>query len=81
MDVLTEIFANNRGELRFAITPSVVQHIGKISSKRNSHGPIMKHGIWSFAFEQYDWQKLRKEHDNMAGETRDHGTNVNSPDI
>jgi hypothetical protein len=63
MDVLTEEFAEKRSELRFAITPSVVQHIGRESSKRTDQGPIIKQGIWNFRFERYEWEDLRGEHE------------------
>jgi hypothetical protein len=63
MDVLTEDFAEQRDELRFAITPSVVQHVGRESSKRTNQGPIIKKGIWSFRFERYEWEELKREHE------------------
>jgi hypothetical protein len=63
MDVLTEDFAEQRDELRFAITPSVVQHVGRESSKRTDQGPIIKKGIWSFRFERYEWEELKREHE------------------
>ncbi|KAG9202751.1 hypothetical protein G6514_004004 [Epicoccum nigrum] len=69
VDVLTEDFANERGELRYAMTPSVLQHVGKKSSKIDDYGPQSKWGrsvaekIWSFTFEKFDWRKLRQEHD------------------
>jgi hypothetical protein len=64
MDVLTEEFAEQQGELRFAMTPSVVQHVGRESSKRTHQGrPIIKEGIWNFQFERYDWEELRREHE------------------
>lgn len=62
VDVLIEDYANDRDELRFAITPSVVQHVGRTSSKTDNYGPIMKQKIWSFSFENYDTRELRKEH-------------------
>ncbi|PSN72322.1 integral membrane protein-like protein [Corynespora cassiicola Philippines] len=71
VDVLTEEYADNRGELRYAITPSVIQHVGRRSSKVDDYGPSSKYGlsvaekIWSFAFERYDSDRLRKEHDFM----------------
>lgn len=68
-DVLIEDFANEKGELRWAITPSVVQHIGRKSSKKDDYGDMSKYGmsvaekIWSFGFERLDWRALREEHD------------------
>lgn len=72
MDVLTEEYANERNELRFAITPSVVQHVGRKSSKGDDYGPMSKWGlsvaekIWSFSFEELDWRVLRREHEENA---------------
>ncbi|KAJ4365343.1 hypothetical protein N0V83_008964 [Neocucurbitaria cava] len=68
VDVLIEKFADEREELRFAITPSVVQHIGKTSSKWDSAGAIYKEKIWSFGFEKYDWETLSKEHKKVRSE-------------
>lgn len=71
-DVLTEDYANERGELRYAMTPSVIQHVGKKSSKIDDYGPQSKWGrsvaekIWSFAFERFDSKKLRVEHEENA---------------
>jgi hypothetical protein len=72
MDVLTEDFANERNELRFAVTPSLVQHVGRKSSKGDDYGPMSKFGmsvaekIWSFGFEKLDWRALRREHEDVA---------------
>jgi hypothetical protein len=72
MDVLTEDFANERGELRYAVTPSLVQHVGRKSSKGDDYGPMSKWGmsvaekIWSFTFEKFDWKALRREHEEIA---------------
>ncbi|KAF2251558.1 integral membrane protein-like protein [Trematosphaeria pertusa] len=71
-DVLIEDYANERGELRWAMTPSVVQHVGRKSSKVDDFGPASKHGmsvaekIWSFNFENMDAEVLRKEHQGVA---------------
>lgn len=68
MDILTEEFAEQRDELRFAITPSLVQHVGRESSRYTNQGPIIKEGIWSFQFERYNWKQLRSEHDAAVKE-------------
>jgi hypothetical protein len=65
-DVLIEEFAKQRDELRFAITPSLVQHVGRESSKYTDQGPIIKQGIWSFLFELYDPKKLKREHNTTT---------------
>ena len=72
VDVLTEEYADENEELRWAITPSVIQHVGRKSSKLDSAGPQGKHGlsvaetIWNFAFERYKPEQLRREHEGYA---------------
>ncbi|KAI9043864.1 uncharacterized protein KD926_002755 [Aspergillus affinis] len=67
VDMLTEDFANANDEIRYAITPSVLQHVGRRSSKEadwNSTKP--KQGItdlWNFAYELNDPTSLSQEHD------------------
>jgi hypothetical protein len=75
-DVLVEDFANERDELRFAVTPSVVQHIGReigiVEGDGDEEIPISKSDrsladkIWSFTFEKLDWQALKKEHEDVV---------------
>lgn len=77
VDVLTEDYANERGELRYAMTPGVMQHVGKKSSKIDDYGPQSKWGrsvaekIWSFTFEKFDWRRLRQEHEENARERKE----------
>ena len=72
MDVITEDFANERGELRYAITPPLVQHVGRKSFHGNDIGPMSKWMLsvaektWSFAFEKFDWRALKREHEEVA---------------
>ncbi|KAF2795155.1 integral membrane protein-like protein [Melanomma pulvis-pyrius CBS 109.77] len=72
VDVLTEEYADKNDELRWAITPSVIQHVGRKSSKVDDFGPQSKHGlsvaetIWNFAFEKYSSEQLRREHRGVA---------------
>nr|POE79505.1 hypothetical protein CFP56_07570 [Quercus suber] len=67
-DVLTEQYADEHDELRWALTPSVIQHIGRKSSKWDDTGEEATHDmpmaskIWNFAFESYDAKKLKTEH-------------------
>jgi hypothetical protein len=63
-DVLIEDFANERDDLRFAVTPSLVQHMGRESSK-STKDRTSAEKIWSFAFEKLDWKTLRAEHDEV----------------
>jgi hypothetical protein len=71
-DVLIEDFANERNELRFAVTPSVVQHVGRVSqdgdeNKQLDHrGKSMAEKIWSFGFEGLDEGRLRVEHEEVV---------------
>ncbi|KAF1995951.1 hypothetical protein P154DRAFT_548202 [Amniculicola lignicola CBS 123094] len=73
VDVLTEEYADTHGELRWAITPSVVQHVGMKSSKVDDYGPDSKFGmtvaekIWNFRFEKFDVKELKKEHERVTG--------------
>ncbi|KAF1849161.1 integral membrane protein-like protein [Cucurbitaria berberidis CBS 394.84] len=72
VDVLTEDFANERGELRYAVTPNLVQHVGRTRSKGDDYVLIRKWGmraaekIWSFTFENHDWRALKKEHEEVT---------------
>ncbi|KAI4611751.1 hypothetical protein J4E83_008002 [Alternaria metachromatica] len=72
MDVITEDFANERNELRYAVTPSLVQHVGRKSFHGDDIGPMSKWMLsvaektWSFAFEKFDWRALRREHEEVA---------------
>lgn len=82
VDVLIEDFANNHRELRWAITPSVLQHVGRKSSVFDDHGPDSKwdmsvaEKIWSFSFERLSPKSLREEHWRAThqgpGAVRDH---------
>ena len=67
VDVLIEDYANERDELRYAITPSVVQHVGRTSSKMDDYGPLIKQKVWSFSFEKQEWLDLKNEHEAAAG--------------
>lgn len=44
VDILIEEFAGQRGELRLAVTPSLVQHVGLESSKRTGTHRLLKRG-------------------------------------
>lgn len=65
-EVLIEDYANERRELRYAITPSVIQHLGRSNRDDDLVPKSIKEKIWSFSFETYDWLKLRKEHEEVA---------------
>ena len=68
VDVLTEEMADKYHEIRWALTPSVVQHIGRKSSKGDDFGKDSKYHmsvaekLWNFAFERNDAESLREEH-------------------
>ena len=63
-DMLTEELADCNHELRWAVTPSVVQYIGVKSSKGGDFGDVDKYNktmaekIWNFAFEDNDDDSL-----------------------
>ncbi|KAL1304364.1 hypothetical protein AAFC00_003367 [Neodothiora populina] len=68
VDMLTEEYADQYDELRWALTPSVVQHIGRKSSKGDDFGSAAKHHrsvaekLWNFAFENNNAAVLKQEH-------------------
>lgn len=67
--MLTEEYADERGETRWAITPPVIQHVGRKSSKGDDFGKNSKYHmsvaekLWNFEFEKYDAESLRREHE------------------
>ncbi|MCJ1462813.1 hypothetical protein MMC07_001416 [Pseudocyphellaria aurata] len=71
IDMLTEEYADQHGELRWALTPSVIQHIGRKSSKGDDFGAGSKYHmsvaekLWNFAFERNIPSDLRKEHSRV----------------
>jgi hypothetical protein len=74
-DMLIEEYADRRGEMRCALTPSVIQHIGSTSSRGDDFGPQAKHGrndaqkLWNFAFEMNNADALRREHERVTEDT------------
>lgn len=72
-DALTEEYADERNELRLALTPSVIQHIGVKSSKAGDVGvPPRSHAspakLWNFEFELFKEAELQAEHRKFAME-------------
>ncbi|OAL51689.1 integral membrane protein-like protein [Pyrenochaeta sp. DS3sAY3a] len=72
VDVLTEDFANERNELRYTISPSLVQHVGRKTPESSDAAPTTRKDksavekIWSFGFEGFDWNMLRLEHEEVT---------------
>jgi len=68
VDMLTEQYGNQFGNPRFAITPSVLQHVGRKTSKDDGNVKLESgkrsgpENIWSFGFEEYDVEELRRQH-------------------
>jgi hypothetical protein len=68
-DVLIEMYADQNGLTRWALTPSVFQHIGSRSSKWKGNGSevvdenglIATERIWNYHFEAWDTDRLRHE--------------------
>ena len=60
VDMLLEEWANEAGLARWVVVPSLLQHIGSISSKGDDFSGNAKHDrsvaekIWNFGFELYD---------------------------
>lgn len=81
VDMLTEEYADHRGYDRYAIVPSVLQHVGSTSSKTdideetksNKDGRrerSIAEKMWSFEFETFDAANLRREHDQSLRQSR-----------
>ncbi|EGD91541.1 hypothetical protein H112_00637 [Trichophyton rubrum D6] len=64
-DSLLEEYANINNEIRWALTPSVFQHIGAKSSKDGSGDDVAKQ-IWNPDFELNDPIALQAEHNEAA---------------
>jgi len=68
VDMLTEEYADQHKELRWALTPSIIQHVGRKSSKGDDFGAAAKYQmtvaekLWNFAFERNNAVDLRSEH-------------------
>lgn len=62
VDVVIAHYGRRNGELKLALTPPVVQHIGRISSKGNE-----PHKMFNFGFEKFDVETLRREHAAAVG--------------
>lgn len=68
VDSLTEEFADHTGLTRWALVPSVLQHIGRKSSKSEDSTLFSKNNlsiaerIWNFGFEMNDPASLQDEH-------------------
>ncbi|KAF2135493.1 uncharacterized protein K452DRAFT_239276 [Aplosporella prunicola CBS 121167] len=65
VDMLTEEFADSRGELRWAMSPPVLQHVGARSSKADG-GSLSREfsaaeSIWSYGFEDFSPERLEEE--------------------
>lgn len=72
VDMLTEEYADERRERRLALTPSVLQHVGRKSSKGDDFGKASKYRmsvaekLWNFEFETMDRRRLRVEHEMVV---------------
>ncbi|KAK3724194.1 hypothetical protein LTR37_001319 [Vermiconidia calcicola] len=65
IDSLTEIYATEKGLTRYALTPSVFQHVGGMSTKPTSitrWGRSNAENIWNFSFEVLKKEDLEKQH-------------------
>ncbi|OKL64026.1 hypothetical protein UA08_00104 [Talaromyces atroroseus] len=66
VDQTIEKFANEEHELRWAIVPSVLQHVGAVSATKQSLEKSSYHRIFSFSFETMDAEQLRREHQSIV---------------
>ncbi|KAJ5933960.1 hypothetical protein N7454_006289 [Penicillium verhagenii] len=73
VDMITEEFANANQEIRWALTPSVMQHVGRKSSKGDQAAIVQSkprskaelsdvEKLWNFRFERNSANSLRLEH-------------------
>lgn len=65
IDELIEIYANENGLARYALTPSMFAHVGSRSSKEtflSAWGRSNTQNIWNFSFELLDREKLKDDH-------------------
>jgi hypothetical protein len=73
VDMLTEEYGNTFRNTRWALTPSVIQHVGGKTSKSHglsgiSTGELSEaETIWNFEFERFDPEALRLEHNLAVG--------------
>lgn len=69
VDMLTEEYGDRTGLPRWAMNPSVFQHVGASTSKLETEVPGKDHvrtvaeTLWNFAFERNDARTLREEHE------------------
>lgn len=79
VDMITEEYANEHNEIRWAVTPSVVQHIGRRSSKGLDNALVRvkpksksdltdAEKLWNFGFERNDPEALRAEHEAIKAQ-------------
>jgi hypothetical protein len=71
VDMLTEEFGDKFGYVRWALTPSVLEHVGSRSSKLDGgeearQGRSIAEKMWNFAFELNNADELRQEHDRAT---------------
>ncbi|KAE8151147.1 integral membrane protein [Aspergillus avenaceus] len=73
-DSLIEEFADANNEIRWALTPSLFQHVGILSSKFAGAGTRRQaKSIWNFEFERNNPITLALEHERAVGEVSDEG--------
>ena len=74
IDSLIEDWADEEDLQRWALTPSVVQHIGRKSAKAKQSAAKAQEkselndarGLWNFAFELNDVDTVKDEHEGMV---------------
>lgn len=66
-DTLLEAYADTHDEIRWALTPSLFQHVGVISTKYKDNGERRNaKSIWNYVFELNDPVALQLEHEMVA---------------
>ncbi|KAF2840118.1 integral membrane protein [Patellaria atrata CBS 101060] len=74
-DMLTEEYAKEHEEVRWAITPNVIQHVGRKSTKQKDqsdrpHPLTEAEKMFNFKFELNDAGRLRREHERVLREMK-----------
>lgn len=79
VDMITEEYANEHNEMRWAVMPSVVQHIGRRRSKGLGDALVRvkpksksdlndAEKLWSFGYERNDPEALRAEQEAIKAQ-------------
>lgn len=69
VDEFVETLGNERNQLRYALVPSILQHIGADETKKGAAKPV-KNFVWNFDFEAFNAEELKQEHNEVLERQR-----------